>query len=139
MSWTIDLSWGKQREQDFLKSVPHMGLKALDGFGPDFISSTGHYYELKSERRTAKETKNIAVETVSSFKRKGAIFNAQQSDYIVFFFACGATFYYRSADLLLVARAYRRKYGQIAVRNSNARVVLLPRTLLRRIEVNNAA
>lgn len=136
MNWHTDLSYGKRREQDFLKLVPFLGLKALEGTGPDFVDGLGQFYELKSERRSAGQTGNIAVEVVSSFKRKGAIFTAAaQSTFIAFFYSCDSVFIYKSEELLRVARAYRRKYGQNDVRNSNAKIVLLPRRLLKRIEV----
>lgn len=136
MSWHNDLLYGKRREQEFLKLVPFLGLTALDGTGPDFVDKVGKNWELKSERRTAAQTGNLAIEVVSSFKKKGAIFNAAaQSHFIAYFFACDSIFVYRTADLLSITRAYKRKYGQYNVKNSNAKVVLLPRKLLKRFEV----
>lgn len=137
MTWQTDLNYGNQREQDFIKLVPFLGLEKLPGTKADFKTKHGFLVELKSERRTAAQTQNIAVEVVSSFKRKGAIFNAVENKCILiaYMFSCNSIFAYDAAELLLVARAWRRKYGHINVRGSSAKIVLLPRKMLEMAEV----
>lgn len=134
MSWPTDLSYGKKREQEFVNALPFLGLKALEGTKADFIDKNGVKWELKSERRTAAQTPNIAVEVESSFAKKGAIFNAVQNEcqFIAYYFSCGTVYIYNASSLLVIARCFRRKFGSFKVNNSSASVVLLRRDMLRK-------
>ena len=132
VSWTIDLSYGQKREQDFIALVPFLHLKAQNGLKEDFIDINGDKWELKSERRTSAQTPNIAVEISSSFKRPGGLYNAHKNGtkYICYLFADNKYFVYDVSKLYYLSKHIAAKHGTIAVRNSNARIILLPRERL---------
>lgn len=137
VSWTIDLSYGQKREKDFVELLPELKLVAQNGIKEDFIDKNGDKWELKSERRTTAQTPNIAVEVISSYKRQGAIYNAfkNKTKYICYLFADNVFFVYDVSKLYYLAKHIATKHGTIKVRNSNARIILLPRKRIQCLQI----
>lgn len=129
MAWKLDLEYGLKRQEDFLKLVPF--LAPVPGTKEDFVAPNGDKWELKSERRTAAQTLNIAIETKSSYRRPGALYNAFKNGvkYIAWFFACGAIFIYDCKRLFYYVRHLlkKRMITPLGVANSSAKIILLKR------------
>ncbi len=131
------LSRGKMGEERIHKLFPTW--TRTDGRKEDFITPEGKLVELKTEGRATTETKNLALELMSSPGKPGAIQRAVNDniDYIIYLFADGKYFVYEPKRLLAYMNEFAGQYRLVNIPNRTyeTTVMLVPRADVAHLEL----